>query len=264
MASQAQQKTNWLELLLSAGLGAAITIGLAQYFGRRQPSPGTDQIPLALTTPHTIPEPVKENAAEAVKTGVVFSIVDTTTPTPMPAATPPMPVQPRQEESLAPASEPGIVDITIEDEYSVIELAEIMLAFGRVRGAADTLAEYVDENLPKSIQPWSMLLDLYRRGGMRQEFEALAEKMHSRFNASIPVWSDSSTPISGLKDLEDYPHIVQQTSSQWGTQACLDYLLGLISDTRAGQRNGFPLEVVEEIVLLMRILEQGYGCTRPA
>jgi len=39
----------------------------------------------------------------------------------------------------------------------------------------------------------------------------------------------------------------------------MDYLDKLVHDTRDGQRSGFPLEVVEEIVLLMLILEDAYG-----
>jgi hypothetical protein len=262
LPTHAPQKTNWLELLISAALGAGISIGLARYFGRRPSSPDEELSPIT----HSAHPGNPPTAAEAVKPFKISEVVNTDVDE-APPPPPPPPVEPQlpiYDGPLDVALEPAIVDIATQDEYSVLDLAEIMLAFGRVRGAADTLAEYVDQNLPRSIQPWSMLLDLYRRGGMRQEFESLAEKMRSRFNASIPVWSDADTPISGLKALEDYPHIIQKTTTQWGTQACLDYLLGLISDTRAGQRNGFPLEVVEEIVLLMRILEDGYARKRPA
>jgi hypothetical protein len=39
----------------------------------------------------------------------------------------------------------------------------------------------------------------------------------------------------------------------------MDYLYDLVHDNRDGQRSGFPLEVVEEIVLLMLVLEEAYG-----
>ena len=42
----------------------------------------------------------------------------------------------------------------------------------------------------------------------------------------------------------------------------MDYLNNLIHDNRDGQRAGFPLEVVEEIVLLLLILESAYGLRR--
>ncbi|MPN20746.1 hypothetical protein SDC9_168125 [bioreactor metagenome] len=65
-----------------------------------------------------------------------------------------------------------------------------------------------------------------------------------------------------MKTLEDYPHIVQKATRLWGTQAGVDYLHGLVHDTRAGLRNGFPLEIVEEIALLLGIQEEGYGLRR--
>jgi len=42
----------------------------------------------------------------------------------------------------------------------------------------------------------------------------------------------------------------------------MDYLYQLVHDNRAGQRSGFPLEVVEEIVLLLLVLEAAYGLQR--
>jgi len=249
-------KANWLELLLSAALGAAISIGLAQYLGRRHRYPGEEEAPLAFAKRQNPAHPANQATADA------FASVEEGTAPPPPTAQPAPAPLPDESFELAtpPAAEP--VEMQAEDEHSVLALAEIMLSFGRVRGAAETLAEHIDEHLPQSIQPWSMLLDLYRRGGMRQEFEALAEKMRARFNASIPAWNDSGTPVSGLKSLEDYPHVIQKASARWGTQACLDYLLSLVHDTRAGQRNGFPLEVVEEIALLMAILEDAYALKR--
>jgi len=137
-----------------------------------------------------------------------------------------------------------------------------MLSFGRIRGAAETLATYIDESSPTHIRPWLMLLDLYRRGNMREEFETLAPRVAERFNAHIPAWEDTPNPVTGLKSLEDYAHIVWRLVHTWGSQACLDYLYDLVKDTRTGQRSGFPLEVVEEIAFLMRILEEGYGLQR--
>ncbi len=135
------------------------------------------------------------------------------------------------------------------------------LSFGRLRGAAETLAEHIDETMPQSIEPWSMLLDLYRRGGMREEFEALAGKMRQRFNARTPSWNESTHPrFPALKYPGRLPARPPESLERYGApRQGVDYLYSLVHDTRAGQRNGFPLEVVEEIALLMRILVDGYG-----
>lgn len=253
--------SNWLELLLSALLGAGISVGMAQYLGRRRRYPGEDEVPLAFAGYRNEASPKATAQAQ---------VAEPTAPEAQPVRSAPEATTEPEITFSAPSLtevdiplQPELIETKTEEEHSVLELAEIMLSFGRLRGAAETLAEHIDTNMPQSIEPWSMLLDLYRRGGMRDEFEALSAKMRNRFNARIPDWSESQTPISGLKALEDYPHVIQKASHLWGTQSGLDYLYSLVHDTRAGQRNGFPLEVVEEIALLMRILADGYQLQRP-
>jgi hypothetical protein len=53
----------------------------------------------------------------------------------------------------------------VRQDDSAIALAEIMLTFGRVQGAAETLAQHIEESSPNNPRPWLMLLDLYRRSG---------------------------------------------------------------------------------------------------
>ncbi len=259
--------TNWMELLLSAAVGAGVSVGMAQYLGRRRRYPGDEEAPLAFSgyraeVAPSIP-PAKPRIEPPPQPQPVKQEPPITLPKAKPREEPEFPVPTLPEECDIPLQpEPEVIEAKNEDEHSVLELAEIMLSFGRLRGAADTLAEHIDETMPQSIEPWSMLLDLYRRGGMRQEFEALAIKMRNRFNAEIPAWNDSTTPISGLKSLEEFPHVIQKASRLWGTQEGVDYLFSLVHDTRAGQRNGFPLEVVEEIALLMRIQVDAYDLRR--
>lgn len=241
----ATSDSNWLELLLSALLGSGVAIGIAQFLGRRKPPPAEAELPLSMSVHrHETLPPVAQEIS---------------TP-PAPA----VPAAPRPTEEAAADDEPQVGEVAYSDDRSVLELAEMMLAYGRLRGAAETLAAHIEATSPDNILPWSMLLDLYRRGGMREEFETLAALMSQRFNVHLPAWSEASTPVSGLKSLEDYSHIIWRTSHTWGTQSCLDYLYNLARDTRAGQRSGFPLEVIEEIALLMRLLEDAYGLQRPA
>ena len=155
-----------------------------------------------------------------------------------------------------------INDISVHEEAG-IELAEIMLAFGRLKGAAVTLAEYIQSTTPEAPQAWLMLLDLYRRAGMEAEYKALAPKVGERFNLALPGWN-AGWKGSTLKSLEDYPHITTQLSRNWGHAEAIDYLYSLVNDRRNGTRHGFPLEVMEEIVLLIRILEEGYGLHKKA
>lgn len=244
----ATSDSNWLELLLSALLGSGVAIGIAQFLGRKRASPTEAELPLALASHR--PEMAAPKAAGPAATAVEQQ-----------APLPPVAVD---NDEAVDSTQTEVGDASLSDDRSVLELAEMMLAYGRVQGAADTLAAHIEATSPDNILPWSMLLDLYRRGGMREEFETLAALMSQRFNVHLPAWSEASTPVSGLKSLEDYAHIIWRTSHTWGTQSCLDYLYALARDTRAGQRSGFPLEVIEEIALLMRLLEDAYGLQRPA
>jgi hypothetical protein len=227
--------SQWLELLLSAAIGAGIAVGplntsaAAPLPGRRRGAPGFFRLP-GRSHPSIPPRP---------STIPPVTIAPASAPTAAPTATldrplgrdegPDFPVPTLPEEvDILLQPEPEVIEAKYEDEHSVLALAEIMLSFGRLRGAADTLAEHIEQTMPDSIEPWSMLLDLYRRGGMREEFEALAGKMRGRFNAATPSWNESTTPISGLKSLEDFPHVIQRTSTLWGRQEGVEYLYSLV------------------------------------
>lgn len=248
----ATSSSNWLELLLSALIGGGLAAGLANFISRRNNRVANDQLSLNRVA-YAAPPPAA--AAERV------------TPPPPPPETKAAP-QPVAAVDIpldgGPADDgrSNAVNVDFNDGNSALELAEIMLSFGRIRGAAETLAMHIEENSPDNIQPWTMLLDLYRRADMRSEFDALATTMRGRFNVRVPSWNESTTPVSGLKSLEDYAHIVWRITNSWGEQECMDYLCELIFDNRAGNRSGFPLEVIEEIALLMRTLEEGYGLRR--
>ncbi|PKO34271.1 MAG: hypothetical protein CVU34_09685 [Betaproteobacteria bacterium HGW-Betaproteobacteria-7] len=252
-APPATASGNWLELLLSALIGGGIAAGLAHFVTRRKTTRMSDELSLTKVT-HAAPPanvaaervPLPHQADESVRPA----------PPPAPVVDIPLDAAPADDERS------NAVNVDFNDGNSALELAEIMLSFGRIRGAAETLAMHIEENSPENIQPWTMLLDLYRRSDMRAEYESLATTMRGRFNVRIPSWDETTTPVSGLKSLEDYAHIVWRITNCWGEQECMDYLCELVHDNRAGNRSGFPLEVIEEIALLMRTLEEGYGLRR--
>lgn len=257
----AKSANGWLELVVSAILGGSVVIAFTEWTARRRMKK------LAPAATSFQAEPLRTDSlpvAGGVATRAPLAETVDTKKTPVA-----MPVVKAVEvdEQLVenpPSAAAEVVEYPVSDDDSVLQLAEIMLTFGRLRGAADTLAEHIAQNSPDNILPWSMLLDLYRRSNMQSEFEALAKTIRGKFNVHIPAWADRPELISGLKSLEDYAHLMERIVPVWGTQLCLDYLYGLTRDTRAGQRSGFPLEVVEEIALLMHVLEQAHDLRRPA
>jgi pilus assembly protein FimV len=165
---------------------------------------------------------------------------------------------------LGPASVLHIVEHDVEEHDSAIELAEIMLSFGRVQGAAQTLADYIRNHPKQAIRPWLKLLEVYKTADMRIEFGALMQQLHHNFNVKPTDW-ESFNPTREMPDsLEQLPHIVEQLTQLWGTRECQGFLYKLLRDNRDGTRQGFPLSMIDEILLLLSVLEQELGPFRPS
>lgn len=165
---------------------------------------------------------------------------------------------PQQAAKAAPLPQaPAPTDVN-----PVMELAEIMLSFGRLEGAVQTLQEYIEANPKEALQPWMKLLEIYRTGGMHAEFDDLAGKLNRHFNVEVQRWSNEAPPPAPADEnqlakalcLEELPHIIEQLVAKWGRPECLDYLHRLLRDNRGGQRSGFALPVVQEILLLIEIM----------
>ncbi|WP_157288347.1 type IV pilus assembly protein FimV [Uliginosibacterium gangwonense] len=151
-----------------------------------------------------------------------------------------------------------------EDEHnSAIELAEIMMSFGRVQGAAQTLADFIRANPKQAVKPWMKLLEVYRIANMQMEFEALTAQLNKTFNVQPVSWDKFDITRNAQDSLEGHEHIRLQLCTLWGTQACQAYLHHLLRDNRQGTRQGFPLAIIDEILLLLGILEQRLGPYRP-
>ncbi len=170
---------------------------------------------------------------------------------------------------------------TLDEHFEanpVMELADIMLSFGRVKGAAQALQEYIDNNPQEALQPWIRLMDVYRMAGMREEFEAVARNLNQNFNVEIQRWDGAepsahkeysldlvldeqveSVPVVPVAPrptcLEDMPRIMNMICEQWHEGDVVGYLYQLLRDNRGGQRVGFALPVVEEILFLIELRE---------
>jgi len=169
------------------------------------------------------------------------------------------------------------IDVAPVDEHfeanPVMELADIMLSFGRVKGAAQALQEYIDNNPQEALQPWIRLMDVYRMAGMQDEFETVARNLNQNFNVEIQHW-DPTQATSGLQvvdllvddsapvpvaprpeSLEQMPRIIGMICEMWPGGDVVGYLYQLLRDNRGGQRLGFALPVVEEILFLIELKE---------
>lgn len=183
---------------------------------------------------------------------------------------------PSAKPSRAGDSLMSISATTVDEHFEanpVMELADIMLSFGRVKGAAQALQEYVDNSPQEALQPWIRLLEVYRMAEMRNEFELLATNLNQNFNVAIPSWEpgkpkaatnevdlvldgDASVETPAMpQSIEDMPRIVSTVCELWSTDDVITYLQQLLRDNRGGKRAGFSLPVVEEILFLVELKE---------
>ncbi len=135
-----------------------------------------------------------------------------------------------------------------------LELADIMSSMGLTDGAAHALVERIRANPRQALSHWLKLLDVYRQAGKKEEFENAAEELRTTFNVKPGNWNPKTEDRDTSVSLENYPHIATQLKKLWPKPECSDFLLGLLADNREGKRAGFPLRVVEEIVLLLAML----------
>ena len=175
----------------------------------------------------------------------------------------------------------SIAAATVDEHFEanpVMELADIMLSFGRVKGAAQALQEYIDHNPQEALQPWIRLMDVYRMAGLREEFDNVARNLNQHFNVEIQQWDPSEPTLNRhtidmvLEDdagqpvppppaqpkaasLEDLPRIMQQIVDLWRDGDVVAYLQQLLRDNREGKRAGFPLQVVSDMLFLVELKE---------
>lgn len=151
----------------------------------------------------------------------------------------------------------------VEEHDSAIELADIMMSFGRLHGAAETLADFIRSNPKQAVTPWLKLMEVYRAAGLRPEFDALARQLNKTFNVKAVTWENFDAARAATQTLEQMPHVMTQLKECWGTREGQAYLEHLLRDNRDGTRDGFPLSVIDDIIMLTGVLEQQLGRYQP-
>jgi len=164
---------------------------------------------------------------------------------------------------IAPIAPFAVTEEPAEEHESAIELAEIMMGFGRIQGAAETLAEFIASNPKKAVTPWLKLLEVYRAADLRQEFDALARQLNKTFNVKSVTWDTFDEARQSKHTMEQMAHVTKNVQQLWGTQECQAYLEKLLRDNRDGTREGFPLSVIDEILVLATVLDEQLGPYRP-
>ena len=161
----------------------------------------------------------------------------------------------------------------VRDCSTVMELAEIMVSFGRTNGAIQALEEFLEHDPDVVLAPWLKLLEIFRMNDMRNEFEACSARLKLHFNVSPGPWERAGETLKGpivTIDEEDltieallqrmsaivvFPHLKENIQKAWDSPEGLVNLKKLLSETRDGSRGGFPLPIARELLALIDFLK---------
>jgi len=148
-------------------------------------------------------------------------------------------------------------NISVDEIASIVEEAKIFVALGRTEHAIEVLEDYITTHPGASANPWLYLMDIYRSTRNPDAFANVAKRFHQAMNVIAPQWENSGqTMMVVAHSLEEFPHILARLSEIWGKPEAQDFISHLLQDNRGGERQGFSMEVLQEILLLLAILEK--------
>ena len=214
----------------------------------RAPAPTTLHAPAAADSTPEISSKDKLSPPAAMNPAVVEGTVGWTLP---------------DARASTPKANDGAPVEQAEEHQSAVELADIMMSFGRLHGAAETLSEFIQSNPKQAVTPWLKLLEVYRAAGLRAEFDAMAKEFNKTFNVITVTWDNYDDLRMNAVSVEHIPHIIAHIEQNWRTRECQVYLQRLLRDNRAGTRMGFPFSVIDDILMLSAVLEEELGPALP-
>jgi len=171
--------------------------------------------------------------------------------------------------SVVPLGVSGMEVQEVKDEGEhVMEQAKIYVGLGKEADAIQLLKAHIDAAPKAALRHWLYLLDIYRMTNQKEAFLQSARQLHQTFNVVIPRWektpgSEASVPVFEATSLEEYDYIVDKVTAMWADCAkevkkiaqAKDYLDQLLTDNRNGERTGFSMGVLEDIMLLRDTLD---------
>lgn len=142
-----------------------------------------------------------------------------------------------------------------QTDIAVLQKAKTLVSQGALDEAISHLKWAIRAKPKISINTWLYLLSLFRQQNLKEDFETFATELHKNFNVMTPLWEHREVEMVVPQTIEAFPHIAKFLTRKWPNEKLIIYLKKLISDTRLGERSGFSLPVVQEILLLINILE---------
>lgn len=146
-------------------------------------------------------------------------------------------------------------NILVEDEqeFSVLDHADVFLSHGRASLAIQLLQNHLLEFPKQSVTIWLFLLDLLAKEDNKAQYEETALDCRLHYNIHIPEFSKPESTSS--ESLEDFPRLANGLENVWDTPEALNFLDDLIYNNRLEPRAGLPKNLIEELLVLRAIAQ---------
>lgn len=122
------------------------------------------------------------------------------------------------------------------------------------------MASTLKNSLERTVQFGNRIVGLGRMsigssmfGDSKAPLPRLNARLERELASSMPTQPETDTSLSTIET--DFPHIAEKLTLVWGYPNCFSYLSELIIDNR-GNRKGFNLDIMSDLMLLLKITEQ--------
>lgn len=164
-------------------------------------------------------------------------------------------IEPKSENIDFDSDAANEQNILVEDEqeFSVLDHADVFLSHGRAGLAIQLLQNHLLEFPKQSVTIWLFLLDLLAKEDNKAQYEETALDCRLHYNIHIPEFSKPESTSS--ESLEDFPRLANGLENIWDTPEALNFLDDLIYNNRLEPRAGLPKNLIEELLVLRAIAQ---------
>ena len=151
--------------------------------------------------------------------------------------------------ALSPLAEPPRKSLRIhpEDLADVQQHADFFVSLGQYNQAIEVLRAYIGDHPTGSPVAYLDLLQIYQSLGRNTDYLQLGHAFEEVFNAVVPEPTLFKHTGSGL---EDYPDVLHDIETAWGTPDVLVMLEELVRSTPHAKAGPFALGAYRELLLL--------------
>ena len=136
--------------------------------------------------------------------------------------------------------------VSMEELLELEQHVEFLVVLGQERAAVAQLTEHLRRTGGAYPLPYLKLMELHRRMGDEQAYEAIRAQFNQRFNAVAPAFGAQEQASLGL---EDYPATLLQIQRQWGRPVDAMALLENLLFRNLGEEF-FDLAALGDVVFL--------------